>query len=277
LVGEMRRGTVFSRTLTLGRQEINMSPNHYRSLCSDLNLEGAPVSSFADEFFVGLGAKTYEVLDASPYQGAGLVHDLNLPIPDSFPKQWSCVFDGGTLEHVFNFPQAMRTCMDLVSIGGHLISITPWNNWGGHGFYQFSPELFYRILSDDNGFRVKRMLMHQGVKWFSIKDPQTLGYRVEIHDCRPTLLYVSARRLNLSPIFSQWPQQSDYSKAWSPGAPTHGESAHSKSPRRFLAANQNFFLEFVRALWRRQKSRRHQRTRQSLWAQRWPERHGAPI
>lgn len=277
LVGEVRRGTDFSKTLTLGRQEIHMSPASYRSVCSNLQVEVPAVASFADEFFAGLGAKTYKVLDASPYEGAGLVHDLNLPIPDSFPKQWSCVFDGGTLEHVFNFPQAIKNCMDLVSVGGHFISITPWNNWGGHGFYQFSPELFYRVLSDENGFKVERMLMNQGGKWFLIKDPRTLGYRVETYDCRPTLVYLSARRLTLRPIFSKWPQQSDYAKAWSPAAPTHGDSADSKSPQRFLSGNQSLFWDFLRALWRRQKSRHHQRIRQSLWAQRWPERQGAPI
>lgn len=261
----------------MDRQNIYMRDEEYQWACSFLDIPFISDDSFADGLFVGLGAKILRYLDNSPYEGADLIHALNLPIPGSLEQKWSCVIDDGTLEHMLNFPEAIKNSMGLFKEGGHLLFITPCNGFAGHGFYQFSPEVFFRVLSDDNGFRVKRMLMHQGGKWFSIKDPQTLGYRVEIHDCRPTLLYVSARRLNLSPIFSQWPQQSDYSKAWSPGAPTHGESAHSKSPRRFLAANQNFFLEFVRALWRRQKSRRHQRTRQSLWAQRWPERHGAPI
>jgi len=36
---------------------------------------------------------------------------------------------------------------------------TPASNLCGHGFYQFSPELFYRALNATNGFEVERMIM----------------------------------------------------------------------------------------------------------------------
>jgi 2-polyprenyl-3-methyl-5-hydroxy-6-metoxy-1,4-benzoquinol methylase len=57
------------------------------------------------------------------------------------------VFDGGTLEHIFDYPTAIKNCMKMVKPGGHLLLTTPANNWFGHGFYQFSPELFYSFVS----------------------------------------------------------------------------------------------------------------------------------
>ena len=62
--------------------------------------------------------------------------------------QFDVVYDGGTLEHVFNFPVALRNAMELLRPGGRLFTIhTCANNLCGHGFYQFSRELFYRTLS----------------------------------------------------------------------------------------------------------------------------------
>ena len=57
------------------------------------------------------------------------------------------MIDSGSLEHVFNISQALRNCLEMVESGGHFISIGPANNAMGHGFYQFSPELYFRILS----------------------------------------------------------------------------------------------------------------------------------
>ena len=62
-------------------------------------------------------------------------------------KQFDLVFDGGTLEHVFNFSTALKNCMHMVKPHGRFVSVTLPNNWCGHGFYQFSPELFFRALT----------------------------------------------------------------------------------------------------------------------------------
>jgi hypothetical protein len=46
----------------------------------------------------------------------------------------------------FNFPVALANAMKMAKIGGHFAARTPANNQCGHGFYQFSPGLFYRII-----------------------------------------------------------------------------------------------------------------------------------
>ena len=60
---------------------------------------------------------------------------MNEAIPDSLKGKFSCVLDGGTLEHVFNFPQAIKNAMEIVAIGGHFLGVVPANNFSGHGFY----------------------------------------------------------------------------------------------------------------------------------------------
>ena len=195
LVGEARRGINFGETLVLGRQSIYMKGEEYQRACSYLDIPFSPDDSFADGFFVGLGAKILRYLDNSPYEGADLIHDLNLPIPASLEQKWSCVIDAGTLEHVFNFPEAIKNLMRLVKEGGHLLFITPWNGFAGHGFYQFSPEVFFRVLSQENGFAVEKMLVsHQG-QWFSVEDPDHLRARVEATSCGPLEPIVTGKQI----------------------------------------------------------------------------------
>lgn len=277
LISEMRRGVDFSKTLTLGRQGVYMQRSQYKMVCSLLNVQESRQATFADEFFAGLGTKSLDVLDASSYEGAGFTHDLNKPLPATLSKKWSCVIDGGTLEHIFNFPEAIKTCMQLVEQGGHLILITPWNNWAGHGFYQFSPELFYRLLSADNGFLLERMLVHRDGKWFSIKDPDSVGMRVEEHGSQPTQLFISAKKLKAIPIFSQWPQQSDYSKAWIAMSPPSAQPAACGESIKNRFLEQFPIMENIQTKWRNLKEGRIQKFRKNVSTEPVLQKNGIPI
>ena len=128
-----------------------MDDNEYRAVAESLGITGRKIK-YADDLFHGLGATTLDVMDVSGFEGANILHDLNQPVDTRLHNAYDCVFDGGALEHVFNFPLALKNCIEMVKVGGCFITITPANNWCGHGFYQFSPELFYRILSRENGF-----------------------------------------------------------------------------------------------------------------------------
>jgi hypothetical protein len=166
---------------------------------------------------------------------------LNLPIPEALKNRYTVVFDGGTLEHVFDFPTAMRNAMEMVEIGGHFLGITPTNNYMGHGFYQFSPELFYRVLSADNGFEIKEMIaveQRPGARWKSVKDPELIKRRVTLVNRTPTLLIVLAQRIELRPIFAVTPQQSDFVSAWN-------EPAAETKPRTKRLLKRSSWLSFL--------------------------------
>jgi hypothetical protein len=127
------------------------------------------------------------------------------------------VIDGGTLEHVFDFRQAAINVSKLLKVGGHVISVTPCNNFMGHGFYQFSPELFYRVFSPENGFEVESMVLAEvnaDGDWFEAADPDVARARVTLVNGARTYLMMRARKTGEVEMFAKTPQQSDYSVLW---------------------------------------------------------------
>ena len=63
---------------------------------------------------------------------------------------------------IFNFPVAIRNLMRMAKVGGQVFLTTPANNFCGHGFYQFSPELAYRIFALENGFEPASVVFPRG-------------------------------------------------------------------------------------------------------------------
>ena len=124
--------------------------------------------------------------------------------------------------------------MQMLAVGGKFLSITIGNNYMGHGFYQFSPELFFRVLDRDNGFEMERMILFDstgGAHWYEVSDPKRVGRRVEARTKGPIELFVQARKIADVPAFTSAPQQSDYVVAWDRDA----GGAGSASPRRSIA------------------------------------------
>ncbi len=179
---------------------------------------------FTDEYseplFEILGTEKLVTVDYSSYENATVIHDLNIPFPDSMKNTFNCVLDSGTLEHVFNFPVAIKSCMEAVQVGGHYIGITPVNNQMGHGFYQFSPELYYRIFSEENGFRILKMMIavpvpwEEEIEWYDVADPKKVSNRVMIVNNFPISLMFIAEKISVKNIFENAPQQSDYTSTW---------------------------------------------------------------
>lgn len=248
LVGESKRGLRLGRTLTLGRQRICMSERHYSGFLELLGVSQKEMT-YADDFFAGLGADPLEIMDASAYEGAALIHDLNDPVREDLKSTYDTVIDGGTLEHVFNFPVAIRTCMELVKPGGNLILITPCHNLSGHGLYQFSAELFYSVLAPENGYQVERMMIVADGHWYAIRNPAEIRGRIEIHSKDVIELFIRAKRTSEQPVFTTWPQQSDYSDAWVRGS--HGESDAVAPPSlKGRIANRIPALQKLQSKWR---------------------------
>jgi SAM-dependent methyltransferase len=229
LIGCREAGVSFARTLTLGHQALMLDARTARGLLSQFDrvipeLEAALAKGrgYADGLFEALGAKELICTDFSDYEGASLIHDMNAPLPAVHVAKFDLVFDGGTLEHIFNFPCALRNCMELVRPGGHLVLHTPTNNWSGHGFYQFSPELFFRALSDENGYKLERMVAYEAYAnspMYEVSDPKQVHSRVELaHGNHRTLLLVLAKRVHATEIFKRAPQQSDYVDTWATGS-----------------------------------------------------------
>ena len=221
-------GVKFERTITIGRLDLLLTERILRQTFASfgevMDEEEAKqtlfdADRFAEPLFKRLGAATVDSLDASGFEGATIVHDLNQPIPPSLACKFSLVFDGGTLEHVFDFPRAISNVMKLAAPGGHVIISSPANNEMGHGFYQFSPDLFYRVFSPQNGYELENLFLVPAYtsdpRWYRVWDPAKVGSRVGYnHGSVPLHLYAIARKVETVPLFSRPPQQQDYSVEW---------------------------------------------------------------
>lgn len=213
-----QRGSSLGATLTVGRQELSDGTRIARA--HNLEVPSDDTRRFAEWALRGIGATSVGSLDASAYEGAALVHDLNTPLPEAHHGQYDSVIDGGTLEHVFDVRQSLTTMMQLVRVGGSVFLVTPANNQMGHGFYQFSPELFFRAFAPESGFVVRRMVLQPYTLFrraYEVTDPATIGERVGLINRAPVRLFVHAVRTQRAAVFAKVPQQSDYSAAWERG------------------------------------------------------------
>jgi hypothetical protein len=239
LLEARKLGVRFDETITLGRQHMTVSPERAAGLLQEYGFwppEGGE-EGFLNElrkaqwrfeiFARSLGAKKVASMDISDYEGATIVHSLNDPAPKELYDRYDLLIDGGTLEHVFNVPVSMESCMRMVKVGGHIVVITNINNMVGHGFYQFSPEFFFRVFAPENGFEVKSMVALEdgfarssilGVKydfpfsspWYNVHDPDKVRKRNLLMTKMPTVLFMLAKKVENKPLFKEVPRQSEY-------------------------------------------------------------------
>ncbi len=221
----------FQKVLTLGRQQIFFQPPELAPALKKAGVSADRITRFvsttfdrgpADPLFEALGSSEIFSMDVSDYEGASIRHDLNQSVKSELHAQFDLVYDGGTLEHVFNFPIAIRNAMEMVKVGGFLVSVTPANNQAGHGFYQFSPELFYNVLSSSNGYAVEKMVaieISPSHRQYLVANPTEVRGRVMFSNSWPVNLFVVAKREKNVSLFSQTPQQTDYAAIWEKSAP----------------------------------------------------------
>jgi len=229
-------GAPFERVLTIGRQNLCLHPAELELLTAggkqtprdNMQLPGEQVAfgTYAEPFLRAfLGASSVEALDYSDYEGAQHIHDMNQPVPESMVGLFDVVFDGGALEHIFNFPIAISNLMRMTKVGGRVFMSTPANNFFGHGFYQFSPELMFRVFAPENGFEIRTVQviearypspeLTRNRTAYEVADPADVHCRVGLLTKRPVLMLVEARKLEHKQLFVRTPLQSDYVTTWS--------------------------------------------------------------
>lgn len=245
LLNAKTRGVSFNRVLMIGRQSLTITPNEVQKLLrlpinqklkqDMLHLRlGSDV--YAEELFHVLGAVCVDSMDNTSYEGATITHDLNLPIPEQLKEKYDVVLDGGSLEHIFNFPVALKQCMEMLKIGGHYFGFTPSNNMAGHGFYQFSPELFLTAFSSENGFETLEMVLYEenGLNiWYKISEPEKRYRRITFQNKVPAHLLILAEKKEAKVIFNTYPQQKMYQEAWLAGQSYQDRPDDNQSLREF--------------------------------------------
>jgi hypothetical protein len=137
-------GADFSRVATIGRYRLSATMDYVEQFLrergrADLaeKLAAEPGDGYCEPLLkIAFGAGVVQSIDASSYENADIIHDMNTPIDR--PERYSMVLDFGTLEHVFNVPVAFDNLAMLAAPSAHILHLLPSNNFVGHRFYQFS-------------------------------------------------------------------------------------------------------------------------------------------
>jgi len=220
------RGIPFGNVLMIGRQSLAVTASEIRTLLelpvsetTKAALRGLTVGpdTYSEQLLRACGAVTVDSMDQTAYEGATVLHDLNLPVPDSLADRYDLILDGGSLEHVFNIPMAVRNYMKMLKVGGHYVCNTATNNYSGHGFYQLSPEFFFAAFAPENGFTVLDAILYEETgasRWYRISQPDDAIRRITFQNSVPAHLLVMARKNADAPVFEQFPQQRMYHAAW---------------------------------------------------------------
>jgi SAM-dependent methyltransferase len=201
----------FGKTITAGRQGLHVQKHNVEYF---LNIKDFIPTQYCDEMLINyFGATKVDSIDYSDYEGANIIHDMNLPLDPL--EEYDTVIDSGTLEHVFNINEAFKNITKLCKVGGQILHALPANNNCGHGFWQFSPELFFALYSEKNGYKDTQVFVGDtaNLSWTYELDPPGQGERHDIQ--HPNPVYVMVRTVLARKDFSHTNiQQSDYDYQW---------------------------------------------------------------
>ena len=246
-----------SKTLTLGRQfraftqkEFSKYLPQYQNILPE-KLKADFESPYAEGVFEDMyGAKLLS-LDGFAHENPDIVWDLNKQVPEEMKEQYSCIIDGGTMEHVFNVPQLIKNCFSMLKEGGLYISMVPTNNFNGHGLYQFSPDFFYSVFSKANGMEIKDVFIvkfsAKNKVWKINNSPAASGERVQFDVNTQTEIYVIAKKIGKTPE-EITAQQTDYEEGWYEDEKSITNTASrdaliEKAPRKLVYAFRQFIYE----------------------------------
>jgi len=103
--------------------------------------------------FLGIPKDQYYDIDKFDFDQPAIVADLQDPIEERFHDFFNLIIDGATVEHIFDVKAVLSNLVRMTKVGGYVLHLSPAQNYLNHGFYQFSPTLFYDFYTA-NGFEI---------------------------------------------------------------------------------------------------------------------------
>jgi SAM-dependent methyltransferase len=216
------------RSLMLGRQGFKIEPPFAKHYEKALRFNGVNARRFdylqddqySETLFQKLGFGKIETMDFASYEGPSIEQDLNEPVPKKLHRKFDFIFDGGTIEHVFNVPQALINVFNMLKPGGRFVSANGLNGWVGHGMYQFNPELVWTFWKRKCHCLVHRCMgIHKipdKAKPLHFADAAETGKRVRLKGLIPdgrVYLYYEIEKTDAA-LDTSSALQSDYQVKW---------------------------------------------------------------
>jgi hypothetical protein len=110
-------------------------------------------------------------LDISDYEGAEVVHDLNLPLPRKYRGRFDFIFDGSSLDNIFNVTQALFNMSEMLRPGGRMMLYNTSNSHPS-AYLQFSPDWIWDYFAA-NGYADCKVYIHEfpslGEEWEKVE------------------------------------------------------------------------------------------------------------
>lgn len=208
----------FRNTATLGRHEIHFWKQEFDTLRTSLGFaydETLAVGGFCEPLLRKFGAENVTSIDASDFEGASVVHDFNRPIPEDLHNRFDAFLDFGSIEHIFDVAQVIENIIKMVKPGGTILVATNANGFPAHGLFQYSPEFFYSVFSERNGFRNTSVFLVNTSSpklWHLIRRPLVLRRRNQIPFEEQMMALVFSTKVG--PVDQLNVIQSDYDNTW---------------------------------------------------------------
>jgi hypothetical protein len=247
----------------LGRQQVFFTKRDFSYVMRDTGLEiehdpSIAEGGFAEPLFRKLGAQTVESIDASPYEKASIIADFNQPISPELHGKFTLFVDFGSFEHIYNVSQSTSNVAKLLCPRGWLLILTQANGFAGHGLYQFSPEFFYSVFSQANGFAHTAAFLvdiQDPQDWYYMPNPRRIGGRNIIPSDRS--YYVICMASKLHDVHTFCVQQSDYEEGAWLKPEDRAKDRSTRATSRLLRSLANpFFFQSCRHFYHVHKSHR---------------------
>jgi SAM-dependent methyltransferase len=129
----------------------------------------------AQSLFMMMGAESVHSADFSAYENPDFIIDLNKPVDPAHYNQFDVIMDAGTLEHVFDVATAFDNVNRMLRVGGNVVIFVPASNAIDHGFYSFSPTLFFDYFGD-NGYSQMSCYLIEGSPFLYEKKCRVFRY-----------------------------------------------------------------------------------------------------
>ena len=198
--------------LTLGRLDNQIDKKNLKLLNLEENENFK--EKYSEKILINhLKAKSVDSIDNSSFEEASIIHDMNIEL-ENIDKQYDTIIDFGTSEHIFNINQNLINISKLCKKGGRIIHCLPTNNQCGHGFWQFSPELFFSLYSESNGYISTKLNLidnHDHQNYWEIKKAPK-NERLELNSFTPLYIFITTKKIIENPTLKA--QQTDYIYLW---------------------------------------------------------------
>jgi hypothetical protein len=238
----------YGRLLTLSRYATKITTRHFNDVCEandwDTRLDTGVLLLDDNALFSAMGFERVDSMDYSEYQGASIIYDLNNPnVPDGYCNLYDFIVDAGTMEHIFNLPNALQAIFKMLKPGGTFFFDQPVFYHVNHGFYNVSPCLYYEYFLQNNwkinGFRLYLCELPdmEPYKCVSSSEQDMRMGQIHIEDNTACLMWGAVTKTE-NTVCTVIPQQYKYVDLWNESV------RRDKKIKEILSASENGTIYF---------------------------------